>query len=298
MKEEPNIDQKTWRGHLHIGANPHGRDFIAGDIHGMFTELERALEACEFDASRDRLLSVGDLVDRGTESEDALEWLESGRIHAATLGNHEAMMIGALWGAGEEMRERAHAFWRENGGEWWDERERSSAEVLRWREALWDLPLAITLETACRSVGVVHALPFPGPWSETVRRCSADEDKARARVLWGHLPFGEKEDTPIVCTNAGEPRAIIAGHFASETPRHNGRTVHIDTGAGLDVVLARVTLACASTNPITYYASPAGGARVWVPPNADKHGESLAPVPWLAKAGLKALKKWWKTKTE
>ena len=57
-------------------ANALGRDFAVGDIHGAFADLRRALDAIGFDEHRDRLFSVGDLVDRGPESEAALEWLK------------------------------------------------------------------------------------------------------------------------------------------------------------------------------------------------------------------------------
>ena len=287
-------DNAVWHGHRHIGANPNGRDFVAGDVHGMFTELERALEACEFDASRDRLLSVGDLIDRGPRSEDALAWLESGRIHAATLGNHEAMMIDALYGADEDARERAHALWRDCGGAWWDQSERSGPELGRWREALCALPLAITLDTVHGPVGIVHALPCPGPWSETVRRCGADDDTVRKRLLWGVLPIGEAQPNATGARSPDEPRTIIAGHFASHTPGENGRVVHIDTGAGLDVPLARVTLACVSAEPVTYHSSPAGDARVTTPPTADGDQDELAPAPWLVGAAMGALAQWWR----
>ena len=43
-----------------------------------------------FDPSVDRLFSVGDLVDRGPESERVLEWLDKAWFHAI-CGNHDLM---------------------------------------------------------------------------------------------------------------------------------------------------------------------------------------------------------------
>jgi len=51
-----------------FACNAVGRDFAVGDIHGCFSHLRRSLEAIGFDASVDRLFSVGDLIDRGPES--------------------------------------------------------------------------------------------------------------------------------------------------------------------------------------------------------------------------------------
>ena len=56
-------------------ANTRGRDLAVGDIHGHFERLQECLEAVEFDPAVDRLFSVGDLVDRGPASPQALEWL-------------------------------------------------------------------------------------------------------------------------------------------------------------------------------------------------------------------------------
>ena len=69
-------------------VNEQGRDFVVGDVHGCFRTLERGLREVQFDADSDRLFGVGDLVDRGPNSADALVWLEE-RFHAVALGNHE-----------------------------------------------------------------------------------------------------------------------------------------------------------------------------------------------------------------
>ena len=48
---------------------------MLADIHGCFSTVEHALEALDYDASRDRLFSLGDLLDYGTRCEPALEWM-------------------------------------------------------------------------------------------------------------------------------------------------------------------------------------------------------------------------------
>ena len=49
-----------------------GRDWIVGDVHGCFQTLRQALAAIDFEPGRDRLFSVGDLIDRGPHSNEAL----------------------------------------------------------------------------------------------------------------------------------------------------------------------------------------------------------------------------------
>lgn len=70
--------------------NTIGRDFAVGDIHGMFRLLQTELDGIGFDPLVDRLFSVGDLVDRGPDSELALEWIAKPWFHAVQ-GNHEDM---------------------------------------------------------------------------------------------------------------------------------------------------------------------------------------------------------------
>jgi serine/threonine protein phosphatase 1 len=58
-----------------IAANTRGRD-LAGDIHGHFQRLQQCLDGVGFNPAVDRLFSIGDLVDRGPHSAQALDWLE------------------------------------------------------------------------------------------------------------------------------------------------------------------------------------------------------------------------------
>lgn len=71
-----------------FAANTAGRDFAVGDIHGHFTRLQAALDTAGFDPATDRLFSVGDLVDRGPECRDVLDWLAKPWFHPVR-GNHD-----------------------------------------------------------------------------------------------------------------------------------------------------------------------------------------------------------------
>lgn len=50
--------------HLVVPPNPHGRDFVVGDLHGYLGALQDALARAGFDPGRDRLFSTGDLCTR------------------------------------------------------------------------------------------------------------------------------------------------------------------------------------------------------------------------------------------
>ena len=133
--------------------NTHGRDFAVGDIHGAFSALQRALEAIGFDARKDRLFSVGDLVDRGPESNQVLVWLEKPWFHAIS-GNHDFMAWrSALGDPFVEVDHLAH------GGQWLQAL--CTEELQCLGEQLSRLPIALEVETSAGLVGLVDAdCPF------------------------------------------------------------------------------------------------------------------------------------------
>ena len=52
-----------------------GRTLVIGDIHGHYVKLMRALEYAGFDESGDRILGLGDYIDRGPDSARVLSYL-------------------------------------------------------------------------------------------------------------------------------------------------------------------------------------------------------------------------------
>src|SRR5690554_2020567 len=96
---------------LKLPKNTQGRDFVIGDIHGNFSGVKVELEKLNFNTKCDRLISVGDLVDRGPESHHVLDWLDYDWFYAV-CGNHEDMAIRFPKG---NMDESNYAI---NGGLW------------------------------------------------------------------------------------------------------------------------------------------------------------------------------------
>ena len=80
---------------IEFEPNTSGREFVCGDIHGCFDTVEHALEELHYHPLRDRLFALGDLIDYGQRSEDALEWIES-RFTATVRGNHQQSMLDWL----------------------------------------------------------------------------------------------------------------------------------------------------------------------------------------------------------
>jgi len=68
---------------------------VVGDLHGHRSLFEQELDRHGFDPRRDRVLSVGDLIDRGPESLATLSLVEEPWFYPV-LGNHELMLLNFL----------------------------------------------------------------------------------------------------------------------------------------------------------------------------------------------------------
>ncbi len=204
-----------------------------------------------FVRGRDRLFSVGDLIDRGPESAQALAWLEDGRIAGAVLGNHEDMMLRYLESAMEGGRavDVFRRLWRDQGGQWWFGRERGAGETGRWIRALRALPWTLTIETPHGEVGIVHAQPPAPTWRESVARCADPRDEvARARALWSRGRYGVWQEE--IGEREGEwaggcadVRLVVCGHTPVDEAHRHDNLVNIDTGAFRRRGAAKLTLA-------------------------------------------------------
>ncbi|AWB34715.1 metallophosphoesterase [Orrella marina] len=81
--------------HKRLPSNTTGRDFIVGDMHGCHDLFEAELEKASFDPACDRIVSVGDLIDRGPNSLACLRFLKQPWFHAVH-GNHATQRLRSV----------------------------------------------------------------------------------------------------------------------------------------------------------------------------------------------------------
>ncbi|WP_277810632.1 metallophosphoesterase [Chromohalobacter canadensis] len=196
------------------GPNEHGRDFIVGDIHGQLALLNDRLSAVDFDRQRDRLFSVGDLIDRGADSLQCLSLALEPWFYAVR-GNHEMLAHDALLGE-ERGSLKTRDAWMINGGTWALEAGLAEAQMML-QQALPCMPYAREIAVAGKRLGIVHAEP-PADWRDVV---TPSQD-----LLWGRTRIRRGNETPVSGIDA-----VVVGHTIVERPLWLGNVHYIDTGA-------------------------------------------------------------------
>lgn len=203
--------------HLHVPRNDLGRDFVIGDLHGAYTKFERLMARIGFDDHKDRMFSVGDLIDRGKDSMRCLE-LTSLPWFYAVMGNHEHMALHS------EYHQFYADMWMQNGGVW--AAKLQVEELSAVRELVRVLPLTITIDN---KIGISHAeAPFEHDNDGMIRdydwnlRENPDNEE---QLLWGRQQI---KQVGITVKNIDK---TYHGHTPKKDIVCTGNSYFIDTGA-------------------------------------------------------------------
>ena len=219
------------------------RAYAVGDVHGRLDLLDKMLGLIEADldehpARRALLLFLGDIIDRGPSSAQAIERLRSYR-HANVrtvflLGNHEEVLLRILNGE----RGILDSWLRFGGGE-------CLASYGVDPKTVKALPERDALKLIRQSVPEDHR-KFIGDWADTLRfgdylfvhagiRPSIDLSmQSQSDLRWIRQPFLDDEgDHGFV---------IVHGHTISQDVVERPNRVGIDTGAYRTGVLTALVL--------------------------------------------------------
>ena len=197
-------------------ANQQGRDFIIGDLHGMYEQLFEHLQAVNFDVEKDRCFSCGDLIDRGPDSEKCLSLIREPWFFPVR-GNHEETLIQTV----RNPNSTTLADWVSNGGRW--HLMVSSAKMNQYASELEALPLLIEIERADgKRIAVCHA-EYPLPyWNPD--EVSGDPGLHRP-LQWSRRKCYDRDESVVSGIDY-----IVCGHTIVDIPFTLGNTLFIDTG--------------------------------------------------------------------
>ena len=191
------------------------RTLVVGDIHGCLTALKKLLELANLKPG-DRLVTLGDMVDRGQNSRGVLELLMDlykKEILTPLRGNHEVMFLEAAQGSSKNWLEAAGgratlmSFGVQPGKAW-----RNAIPIEVWRfinESCLDL---VELENHF----LVHA---------NVEAGLGLEDQPPSVIHWAKL------DPPLMPHISG--KIMVCGHtvMGEGLPVDVGSAWCLDTGA-------------------------------------------------------------------
>lgn len=217
-----------------ISTNHVGRDFVVGDIHGCYSTLIKLLEKIEFHKGRDRLFSVGDLVNRGPDSIECLGLLKQPWFFSVR-GNHEQMLIDYL--RRPDKTKPYDSVWLTEVFQSHSDRQRFSAQ---WLHSLDRLPLVmgVGLESPHKNdqFYVVHGELLDDRRTvtpEMINKWSFERpEKAKQRALWGRaLIQAWKSCLNVARAHDKEMPPIICGHTIVQQPVQLSKQIFIDLGA-------------------------------------------------------------------
>ncbi|SFX05549.1 metallophosphoesterase [Marinospirillum alkaliphilum] len=201
-----------------LTENTRGRDFVVGDLHGYYSPLMERLEELRFDPTCDRVLAVGDLIDRGPDSVRCLELVKESWFFSVQ-GNHERFLIHSLTGDAD-----VSMTWLLNGGRWsslyTDEELQDMAQLIQEK-----MPLALEVPCKGQQLGIIHAEVPQDDWNclrhwrgEMTSHLLEVTTTLRTRIRTGLAHRVHHID------------AVVCGHTLVPEPTRLGNVHYLETG--------------------------------------------------------------------
>lgn len=202
---------------------PKGNCFIVGDIHGNFSKLATSLDIIGFSPKQgDILICVGDLIDRGPESDQVIQFLNYPFVHSVR-GNHEEFAI--QWG-NKKTQGFTGTDYMKWGGKWFIHSPEKQQKQIADRLA--ELPIAIELQFESHlPVAVVHGnIPLMTSWTEVKEKLKIADPAMIDYLQWDRGVF--KHERPL---RIPDLRALVVGHCYTQEPAIHGNRYYLDTNS-------------------------------------------------------------------
>jgi diadenosine tetraphosphatase ApaH/serine/threonine PP2A family protein phosphatase len=216
---------------------PGERVYAVGDIHGCLDRLVSLHEMIAEDiaarpAEHVTLVHLGDLVDRGADSAQVVDWLINQPPVPADaivnlMGNHEHMMLSAVVGVEKEAPDQ----WLMNGG---------ADSLLSWGisrgvpASEWASRIPRQHLLFLRDLEISHRI---GPYlfvHAGIRPGVPLDQQSRMDMMWIREPF--------LSSRADHGVVVVHGHTPKREPIVLSNRIAIDTGAVLGGALTCVVL--------------------------------------------------------
>lgn len=198
-----------------LKRNIKGQDYILGDLHGYIKDLYTHLNQIGFDKKKDRLICVGDLIDRGPDNEMVLKLLKEPWFYSVR-GNHEQMAIDIAKSPYFHDTERYGAGWLCF----------SPKNIqMKYAKEFDKLPHVIEIETTYGKIGVVHADTNFEDWNVFIKDVMKKEEEVLNYILWKDYRFKSKNETVIK-----NIERVYVGHITNKDILQLGNVYYIDLG--------------------------------------------------------------------
>lgn len=206
-----------------IDGSQYNRIFVVGDLHGCFDALQKEMWAAQFDTETDLLISVGDLIDRGTQNFECLRLLNQPWFKSV-LGNHEVMALNALASEeGTHESDLAYYNWIRNGGDWMFSVEpENKAEVMQLFTQVATLPGIIEVSIGDEIYVICHA-DYPSNQYEF------DKPIDEETLIWGRERVVRNQNSRGTVIKGAH--RFYFGHTPAKDPMQYHNQYYIDTGA-------------------------------------------------------------------
>ena len=201
------------------------RTVVITDLHGCYDECQRLLDKLSFDKTTDRLINLGDTIDRGPKIYEVFTFLralkeEMGDRCVLLRGNHEQMMLDSLDGSRANKQ-----LWYYNSGEKtkfaFISNKHQIKEFREWYEAM---PYYYT-DPEGRFIGVHACLTDEDPENNTIETMiwGRETNYTGKLILTGHTP-----DRIPLYFYGNEPVGVIKEGQWGKLPKEG--MIGLDTG--------------------------------------------------------------------